>query len=115
LKVAEGGRDEAQVTEITTSHKVIRHVVNIKNHTCTCREWQISGKPCPHGLALIITYRNPKMEEYLHPYFSVDHFRAAYAGIIKPLPDKSQWPKVDLGFKVLPPLTKRAVGRQEKE
>jgi hypothetical protein len=71
-------------------------------------------KPCPHALALIITKRNPKMEDYLHPYFSVYHFRIAYGGIIKPLPDKSQWPKVDLGFKVLPPLTKREVGRQWK-
>ncbi|KAF0909239.1 hypothetical protein E2562_032951 [Oryza meyeriana var. granulata] len=28
--------------------------------------------------------------------------------------DKSQWPKVNLGFKLLPPLTKRDVGRQRK-
>jgi hypothetical protein len=114
LNPKEGGRDEAEVTEITATHKVIRHVVNLEQHTCTCREWQVSRKPCPHVLALIITKRNPKMEDYLHPYFSVYHFRIAYGGIIKPLPDKSQWPKVDLGFKVLPPLTKREVGRQWK-
>jgi hypothetical protein len=54
------------------------------------------------------------MSIYLHPYFSVYHFRTAYAGVIKPLPDKSQWPHVDIGFKLLPPLTKRAVGRQRK-
>ncbi|KAF0908734.1 hypothetical protein E2562_028359 [Oryza meyeriana var. granulata] len=28
--------------------------------------------------------------------------------------DKSQWPKVNLGFKLLPPLTKRGIGRQRK-
>ena len=114
LKVQEGDRDEAEVTEITTTHKVIRQVVNLKNQTCSCREWQVSGKPCPHDLALIITTRNSKMEDFLHPYFSVYHFRLAYAGIIKPLPDKSQWPKVELGYKLLPPLAKRAVGRQRK-
>ena len=54
------------------------------------------------------------MESYLHPYYSVYHFRLAYSGVIKPLPDKSQWPHVDLGFKVLPPLSKREVGRQRK-
>ncbi|CAN6302334.1 unnamed protein product [Urochloa humidicola] len=54
------------------------------------------------------------MEHYLHPYFSVYHFRLAYAGIIKPLPDKSQWPKVELDYKLLAPLTKREVGRQKK-
>ena len=54
------------------------------------------------------------MAEYLYPYYSVYHFRLAYAGVIQPLTDKSQWPKVDLGFKLLPPMAKRAVGRQRK-
>jgi hypothetical protein len=51
------------------------------------------------------------MATYLHPYFSVHHFRLAYVGVIKTLPEKSQWPHVDIGFKLLPPLTKRDVGR----
>jgi len=38
LKIKEGGRDEVEVTEVTDSQKIIRHVVNIQNHTCTCRE-----------------------------------------------------------------------------
>ena len=89
LKIKEGGREEAEVTEVTDSHKIIRHVVNIKDHICTCREWQVSGKPCPHALTLITTHRNPKMEDYMHPYFSVYHFRLAYGGVIRPLPDMS--------------------------
>jgi hypothetical protein len=32
LKVAEGGKDEVQVTEITISHKVIRHMENIDHY-----------------------------------------------------------------------------------
>ena len=114
LNTEAGGRDEAQVSEVTASHKIIRHVVNIKDHVCTCREWQVSGKPCAHALALIITCRNAKMEDYLDPYYSVYHFRLAYGGLIKPLPDKSQWVRVELGFKVMPPLDKRDVGRQWK-
>ena len=89
VNIAEGGREEAKVTEVTASHKIIRHVVNIKNHVCTYREWQVSGKPCPHALALITTCRNPKIEEYLDPYYSVYDFRLAYGGVIKPLVDKS--------------------------
>ena len=74
----------------------------------------MSGKPCPHALAVITTIRNPKWEEFLHPYFSVYNFRIAYGGVIRPFPDKSQWPQVELGFRVLPPLVKRQVGRQKK-
>jgi hypothetical protein len=114
LHIKERGRDEAEVSEMTPNHKIIRHVVNLTNQVCTCREWQVSGKPCPHALALITTIRNRNMATYLHPYFSVHHFRLAYAGVIKPLPEKSQWTHVDIGFKLLPPLTKRDVGRQRK-
>ena len=38
-------------------------------------------------------------------------FRAAYAGRVEAMTDRSQWPEVDLGFKVYPPLLGRAPGR----
>ncbi|KAG6427693.1 hypothetical protein SASPL_111939 [Salvia splendens] len=105
---------KAEVTEITDRNKVIRHVVDLEQHTCSCREWQVSGKPCSHALAVITSRRNPKMVDYLQPYFSVSLFSLAYAGVISPFPDKSQWPSMNLGFKVLPPLLKRAPGRPRK-
>jgi hypothetical protein len=55
-----------------------------------------------------------KMEDYLHPYYSVYHFRLAYGNVIKPLTDKSPWVHMDPRFMVLPPPTKRPVGRQRK-
>ncbi|XP_048544568.1 neurofilament heavy polypeptide-like isoform X2 [Triticum urartu] len=42
-------------------------------------------------------------------------FQAAYAGVIAPMTDKSEWPEVDLGFKVHPPVqTKNVPGRPRK-
>jgi hypothetical protein len=38
-------------------------------------------------------------------------FRAAYQDRIEPIPDRSQWPEVDLGFKVFPPVLGRPPGR----
>ena len=38
-------------------------------------------------------------------------FRAAYAGRVEPMADRSQWPEVDLGFQVYSPLLGRAPGR----
>uniref|UniRef100_A0A0A8ZEQ7 SWIM-type domain-containing protein n=1 Tax=Arundo donax TaxID=35708 RepID=A0A0A8ZEQ7_ARUDO len=114
LRVVEGGNHVAEVTEVTNEHEVLRHAVNLTKHKCSCREWQVLGKPWPHALAVITTTRNPVMADYLHPYYSVYNFRLAYAGIIQPLTDKFQWPKVNLGFRLLPPMTKRSVGRQRK-
>jgi hypothetical protein len=38
-------------------------------------------------------------------------FKVAYATWVPGLPDKSIWKKVNMGFKLLPPILKRAAGR----
>ena len=38
-------------------------------------------------------------------------FKATYEDRIEPIPDRSQWPVVELGFKVFPPLLGRGAGR----
>jgi len=114
FKVASNGRNMAEVDECGDDLELVRNVVNLATFECTCRQWQVTGKPCPHALAFITSQRNPSMEQYLHEYYSVKCFKLAYAGDIPCMPDKSRWAKVDLGFKVLPPLTKRTRGRQRK-
>ena len=51
------------------------------------------------------------MHPYLHEYYSVQKFRAAYASPIPPLIDQSQWPEVDIEFTLCPPLMRRKAGR----
>ena len=96
--------------------EIRRHVVYLDLQECTCREWQVSGKPCPHALAVIITERQPDMEKYVNGYYSVKKLQAAYAGVIPSITDKQQWPAVDKGFKVFPPVAnkKTGPGRQRK-
>lgn len=56
------------------------------------------------------------MEDYVHNYFSLDKFRAAYAGEIEPMTDRSQWPHVDAGFDMDAPIDKgRPPGRPRKQ
>jgi len=54
------------------------------------------------------------MEDFVHEYYSVERFQAAYKRLIEPLPDRSQWPDVDLPFVLKAPLDKKAVGRYRK-
>lgn len=42
-------------------------------------------------------------------------FRAAYEGRVEAMPDRSDWPQVDLVFKVFAPKQKRAVGRPKTQ
>jgi len=42
--------------------EIRRHVVYLDLQECTCKEWQVSGKPCPHALAMITIERQPDMK-----------------------------------------------------
>ncbi|CAM0871430.1 unnamed protein product [Alopecurus aequalis] len=101
---------EAEVTLLDVKF-VKRHIVNLQNRTCTCRVWQVSGKPCMHTLAFICSINGDEIPTYVDDYYSVEKFKAAYAGRIPSMTDKSQWIHVDLGFKVHPPLQKAVAGR----
>lgn len=90
-----------------------RHVVNLSKWTCTCREWQVCGKPCVHAIAFIGHVRG-SIEDYVDDCYSVQKFRAAYEHIIPGLVDKSQWPKGDHGFFLEPPILKSVAGRRRK-
>ena len=88
--------------------------MKIGSRECTCLEWQHTGKPCDHALAFLIGIANTNFHPYVHEYYSVSMFRAAYAGEIEPITDKSQWPQVTLDFEMVPPISKRPIGRQRK-
>jgi hypothetical protein len=54
------------------------------------------------------------LEDFIHDYYSVYRFKNAYKRLIEPLPDKTQWPKVDIPFSVGAPLDKKGVERYRK-
>jgi hypothetical protein len=101
--------DEVTVLDDWGNHR--RDTVDLLNHNCGCRQWQVTGKPCKHALAWILSNRGLRIQDYVHEYYSVARFKAAYQNRIEPIPDRSQWPEVDLGFKVYPPLLGRGAGR----
>ncbi|TVU51159.1 hypothetical protein EJB05_02567, partial [Eragrostis curvula] len=88
------------------------HAVDLVEKTCSCRAWQVSGKPCSHALAFIAKLtREINMEDFVHEYYSVERFRKAYAQTFKPMTSKLQWPRLDLGFKIKKPKLRRKPGR----
>ena len=47
------------------------------------------------------------MKKYVNGYYSVKKLQATYVGVIPSITDKQQWPAVDKGFKVFPPMSKK--------
>ncbi|XP_078153162.1 uncharacterized protein LOC144548369 [Carex rostrata] len=115
VSISRGGDKCAEVSGIDSDGNAWRHAVELDRKECTCREWQISGAPCIHAIAFICSLRGARLEDYVHDYYSLHRFKVAYAGVIRPMTDKSQWIKHDPGFTVHPPKTKRPPGRPRKE
>ncbi|XP_015696575.2 uncharacterized protein LOC102717739 isoform X1 [Oryza brachyantha] len=110
VKVARSDDGFAEITLVEADNSTKRHTVNLEHHTCSCRVWQITGKPCKHALAWICTNRH-SIEDFVSPYYSVAMFKQAYAGRVPPMTNRSQWPIIDIGFKVYLPKQKRGAGR----
>ncbi|KAM0871572.1 hypothetical protein ACQ4PT_039311 [Festuca glaucescens] len=54
------------------------------------------------------------IQQYVHDYYFVAKFKATYAHALPALEGKQQWDIVDPGFKLCPPILKRAAGRPRK-
>jgi hypothetical protein len=88
------------------------YIVDIKEKTCTCNRWQKCGIPCPHVLSAIRDERIDPLSLADHCY-SVEMHNKAYANIVHPCKDKSEWEKMN-GPTILPPLYQKHVGRPTK-
>jgi hypothetical protein len=113
LKIVPYSNRSAEVWDHSSAISV-RHIVKLGQRTCTCLEWQHTGKPCQHVLAYVTRQRGVDLEQFVYDYYYVNRFRAAYGREIEPMTDKTQWPEVDLPFDVGAPLTKLSVGRMRK-
>lgn len=104
----------AEVCAKGNSATTFRFVVNIKERTCSCRAWQVSGIPCKHAIAYITSIPGAKLEDYVDECYSIEKFKIAYEGSVPSIPDKSMWPKPTHGFFMHPPLLKSTAGGRRK-
>jgi hypothetical protein len=117
MKCIRSGTYEAEVTYTDTKNRVWRYPVNLSTRECTCRQWQIRGKPCIHALHLmtVIGGADGEVDQYCSEYFSVAKFMAAYADNVPALLGKDQWNIVDPGFKLHAPVITRPPGRPRNQ
>jgi hypothetical protein len=58
--------------------------VNLEQKTCSCRAWQVTGKPYTHALGFIARLsRKVHMDEFVHDY-SVDRFKTGCDLVVPP-------------------------------
>ncbi|KAL3621037.1 hypothetical protein CASFOL_035949 [Castilleja foliolosa] len=94
-------------------------IVNIRTHSCSCRDWLLYGLPCSHGVAALVSSKKD-VYAFTEKYFTVGSYYAAYDERINPVPDKIEWKEGGSGLDdemrvVRPPKVKRPPGRPEKK
>jgi hypothetical protein len=88
------------------------YIVDLKTKTCSCQRWQKSGIPCPHVISAIRDERIDPLS-LVDKCYSVEMHKRAYANIVYPCKDKTEWQNMT-GPDILPPLYKKHVGRPTK-
>ncbi|KAJ8632911.1 hypothetical protein MRB53_026247 [Persea americana] len=83
-----------------------RHAVFLHRHSCTCRQWQVSGIPCKHAVACILN-RRERPEAYCAPCYKTTTLQATYVHVLHPIPHKEQWNKPAV-YDVHPPSNRRS-------
>ncbi|KAF7130221.1 hypothetical protein RHSIM_Rhsim10G0132100 [Rhododendron simsii] len=96
--------------EVTSVDKTF--MVDIGEHTCTCRRWDLIGIPCIHGCAAIIAHKT-QPKDYDNEAYTTDTFVRTYSHRIKPIPDKSLWPQTQCD-PIMPPPLRVSIGRPKK-
>ncbi|KAL0423308.1 UNVERIFIED_CONTAM: hypothetical protein Sradi_0865600 [Sesamum radiatum] len=71
------------------------YVVNLQNHTCTCRKWDLTGIPCNHGMSAICS-QSLEPEDFVNSCYSVATFIEVYKHAILPVNGPKLWEKLDL-------------------
>ena len=68
-----------------------QYVVDLDNHTCSCRKWDLSGIPSAHGIAAIHYKGGKAMEDYVHSYYNNDSYMALYNNLIMAINRSHLW------------------------
>nr|XP_017245786.1 PREDICTED: uncharacterized protein LOC108217466 [Daucus carota subsp. sativus] len=88
------------------------YVVNMKEGTCTCNMWKLSGIPCVHAISAIY-YGNGNPDDYVDACYMKETYRQTYSGYLQPMEGSNMWPESSIN-PVLPPVERRMPGRPKK-
>ncbi|GJZ87367.1 hypothetical protein Tco_0658977 [Tanacetum coccineum] len=83
--------------------------VQLDNKTCSCRQWQLTGIPCPHSITAMYNV-NMNPDDFVTDSFRLATYKKLYEFNIKPVKGIDQWRKIK-HIPCLPPKERRMPGR----
>ncbi|XP_058733729.1 uncharacterized protein LOC131605384 [Vicia villosa] len=87
--------------------------VNLKDHICSCRRWELSGLPCVHALSCMKS-GNFRFEDFIPEYYRKSRYIAVYKPVIYPVNGSNLWARTQYPD-VHPPKFRKMPGRPKKK
>ncbi|KAH9753370.1 SWIM-type domain-containing protein [Citrus sinensis] len=108
VSVIKASKYQFEVVEIMPDME--RHyIVDLNKWYCECGGWQMSGLPCKHAMAGIL-HSHGEPSDYVDKSLTREAYLLTYSATINPLPDRTNWPKIDRPI-LKPPVKKVQPGR----
>ena len=86
--------------------------VDLRERTCTCMQWKLSGIPCGHLIAVVRSLNHTDCYQWASRYFTSDAYRRTWGYQVNPLPPPSGYELPPQRMTVfLPSMEKRNSGR----
>ncbi|KAL8482385.1 hypothetical protein ACS0TY_027898 [Phlomoides rotata] len=92
---------------------VTRYVVDLKGHTCDCRDWVLYGIPCKHAVSAICA-QGLNVEDFVHSCYSVDTYNIVCIHCVVPMNGRELCSKTGYIPPLPPNFGKRKRGKPTK-
>ncbi|XP_009771325.2 uncharacterized protein [Nicotiana sylvestris] len=86
--------------------------IDLKEMTCSCRRWELTGIPCHHAIATIWVKKD-EPEMYVPECYTTELYMKSYGPSILPINSSEECPKIGVE-PALPPIYKTQPGRPKK-
>ncbi|KAL4563474.1 hypothetical protein LXL04_027517 [Taraxacum kok-saghyz] len=110
-----------EATQNVTTPRKDQYVVNLKEKTCTCRYWELTGIVCSHAVSAIWDKINrggkkvPEIEAWVHPVYWLKTWADMYSFKVDPINGRTMWSKAPCPTTLTAPKHQIQVGRPKKK
>ncbi|KAL8467225.1 hypothetical protein ACS0TY_036084 [Phlomoides rotata] len=89
--------------------------VNLQSKSCSCHQWQVTGFPCAHAVAVIRRHCD-SVYSHVSDYFFTTKYRECYMHDIHPISDTELFESIPtLEKPIMPPTLKRTPGHPKRK
>ncbi|XP_027150478.1 uncharacterized protein LOC113769337 [Coffea eugenioides] len=90
------------------------YAVNIKEQSCSCRRWKLTGISCPHAIPALWSAKKDPMQ-FVSSWYIVEKYLKCYDGCVSPMSGERNWENIGVSDPKPPCTRNQLEGQRNKE